>query len=120
MSDGTDTCTFTPGVVEGVTIVPGVKPGMVALAGIVVVVLVVVVDDAAVAASGSPTAGVSRACGVLTTFTESAYSGSVTSMTTARLENTFVTLPTSPAAFNTGMPTLMPLSLPWLISTVCE
>ncbi len=58
--------------------------------------------------------------GVFTTLTDNEYAGSVNNMTTARLLYTFVIFPIMPAAFSTGIPTLMPHSDPLLISTVCE
>ena len=53
------------------------------------------------------------------TLTDTANWGSLINMTIERLENTRVTLPTSPEADMTDIPTLTPSSLPTLISTVC-
>ena len=49
-----------------------------------------------------------------------AYWTSLVNITTDRLGNTWVTLPTSPAALTTAIPTFNPRSDPWLISTVWE
>jgi hypothetical protein len=94
---------------ESVVVEPGVNPGIlfVVATGTVGIGTVVSTSEA----SGLPIVD-TVVFGAFTTFTDSAYSGSVISMMTARLEKTFVTLPTRPAAFSTGIPTLMPLSLP--------
>ena len=106
-------------MVSGIVVVPGVNPGMFEVAcGFGIVVVVVVVLDVDADASGSLIG--EAASGLLITFTESAYSGSVINITIDRRGNTLVIFPTRPAAFITGMPTLIPLSLPWLISTLCE
>ena len=117
VSEGTATAAFGAVMTAVGTVEPGVKPGilLVVATGTVVIGTVVVVSIKA--ASGSATVD-AVVFGVFTTFTESAYSGSVINMITARFANTFVILPTKPAALSTGIPTLMPLSLPWLISTL--
>jgi hypothetical protein len=121
-------CDTEPGNVVVATVAkvtPGVKPStpaVVVVRGIVVVVVeldVVVV----VGADGSTTVPAGRVVvvvvgGALTTFTATEYDGSVINMTTERLLYTSVILPIIPAAFNTGIPTLMPHSEPRLISTV--
>ena len=106
-------------MVSGIVVVPGVNPGIFDVTcGAGIVVVVVVVLDVEADASGSLMGD--AASGLLMTFTESAYSGSVINITIDRRGNTLVIFPTSPAAFMTGMPTFIPLSLPWLISTFCE
>ena len=98
---------------------------------VVVVVLATVAESAFVSGStgttGDGTAALLLAIvvvvawrGAFTTLIESAKSGSVINITTERSVETLVILPTRPAAFNTGIPTRIPLSLPWLISIVCE
>ena len=117
VNEGTLTVTFT--VVSGMVVVPGVNPGMFDVtSGFGIVVVVVVVLDVDADASGSLIGEV--ASGLLMTFTDNAYSGSVINITIERRGNTLVILPTRPAAFITGMPTFTPLSLPWFISTLCE